>query len=211
VDGRFLQLLATRLLPGGRLTIATDHAEYAAAIAQCLETSPHFMSLLPTLFANQDAERLRTKYEQIALSAGRTCYYFKWQRNDAPSPPGFAIPQEVPMPHVILRSPLRPAEIAGRFVPQQLAEGSVHVRLPMLFQAQAGELLLVEAYVHEEPLSQRVGVLIRPREAGHYLVGLAEIGFPRPTPGLQLAIAGLARWLLSLHEDTAVIHHNLPI
>jgi tRNA G46 methylase TrmB len=38
----FLHLLATRLKPGGLLDIATDHADYAVAITEALETTPYF-------------------------------------------------------------------------------------------------------------------------------------------------------------------------
>ncbi|HXW01550.1 MAG TPA: hypothetical protein VEC93_24280, partial [Anaerolineae bacterium] len=120
------------------------------------------------------------------------------------------VPQETPMPHVILYSPLTLAEIGSRFAPLQETADAIHVRLPMLFAAQGADLLLAEAYISEEPVSQRVGLLVRQRAENYYLIGLSEIGFPRPTPGVQLAIACLARWLLSLHPDTAVQHSNIP-
>jgi tRNA (guanine-N7-)-methyltransferase len=211
INGQFLALLASRMKPDGRLTIATDHAEYAAVIADSLENTPYFTNLLPTPFVTSDNDRLRTKYELLALNAGHRCHYFKWQRlADVPAALDFAIPQEVPMPHIILHSPLEPEEIARRFTPQEYSEGDVHVRIPMLFQSPSRPLLLLEAYINEEPVSQRIGVLIRQRSDNEYIIGLSEIGFPRPTRGVQLAIGCLGQWLVRQHQDTAVQQHNLP-
>ncbi len=218
INPRFLALLAARLSSGGQLHIATDVADYAHAIAADLLQSPHFESVYETPFVTQrdvpDGRlpdgRIRTKYEQLALAAGSTCHYFIWRRNSAPATDEFPIPQETPMPHVILHSPLSLPEIADRFTPLHETAGDMHVRLPMLFKSQQDHLLLVEAYINEEPISQRVGLLIKRRANGHIMIGLSEMGFPRPTPGVQLAIACLGRWLVSLAADTAVIHHNLP-
>ncbi|HUM72239.1 MAG TPA: hypothetical protein PLK31_25735, partial [Chloroflexota bacterium] len=149
-------------------------------------------------------------YEQLALDAGSPCHYFTWQRNAVPAAQEFPIPQETPMPHAILQSPLSLPEIADRFTPLHETATDIHVRLPMLFKSQQEHLLLVEAYINEEPVSQRVGLLIKRRADGRYMIGLSEMGFPRPTPGVQLAIACLARWMRTLHPDTAILHHNLP-
>lgn len=209
INGVFLDLVATRLLPGGRLEIATDHADYARAISACLAEAAYLESALPTPFVTQDSARLRTKYEQIALADGRVCTYFKWRRKQGPISPLFPVPEEVPMPHLVLHSPLSPAEIMAQFTPQHYAEADTHIKCSLLFQAQDGHSLLVEAYVAEEPLAQRVGITLRQRQPGEYVIGLSDIGFPRPTAGLQLAIRRLADWVCSLHPQTTIIHHNL--
>ncbi|MCP4428244.1 MAG: hypothetical protein GY803_27460, partial [Chloroflexi bacterium] len=59
------------------------------------------------------------------------------------------------------------------------------------------------------PLSQRVGLSIRLRETGELIVGLHEVGFPRPTRGIQLAIRQLAKWAVGLHPDTEVVASSL--
>jgi tRNA (guanine-N7-)-methyltransferase len=45
LDGAGLEILASRLEPGGLLRIATDHAGYAAAIEPALETVPDLQRL----------------------------------------------------------------------------------------------------------------------------------------------------------------------
>ncbi|MBK6326654.1 MAG: tRNA (guanosine(46)-N7)-methyltransferase TrmB [Chloroflexi bacterium] len=70
ISDTFLHLLATRLKAGGRLDIATDHADYAAWIVRHLERSPCFASRLPATYVNEDPERITTKYEQKGSMKG---------------------------------------------------------------------------------------------------------------------------------------------
>ncbi len=210
INHDFLLLAAARLLPGGQLNIATDHADYAAWIAEHLAGAPHFHSRSAAPFVTEDDERLRTKYEQIALAKGRVCHYFKWARNQVPAPDAFPVPQELPMPHVVLQSPLTLPQIGAQFQPDTAVSGDIHVKLLEMFQSLYDQKLLVEAYINEQPLRQRVGLAVRRRPTGELVIGLHEVGFPRPTPGVQLAIAHLSQWIASLHPDTKIIASNIP-
>ena len=205
----FLHLLATRLKPGGLLEIATDHADYALAITEALETTPYFHSRLPATFVTEDNERLRTKYEQIGLAEGRTCHYYKWARCETAVPNQFPIPKEFPMPHVVLHSPLNLDVIQASYGRWQISTDDCHISFMELFRAHEGDVLFVEVYIKEEPLSQRLGLVIRQREPGNFVISLHELGFPRPTLGVQRAIGQLATWLLGLHGDAKILHHNL--
>ncbi|MBK8902816.1 MAG: tRNA (guanosine(46)-N7)-methyltransferase TrmB [Anaerolineaceae bacterium] len=210
IDVDFLHLLATRLEPGGLLDIATDHADYALAITEALEATPYFNSRLATTFVTEDLARLRTKYEQIGLEEGRTCHYYKWVRNKTAAPQDFPTPKEFPMPHVVLHTPMDLDAIQARYGRMQTSDHDRHVSFMELFRAHGGEALFVEAYINEEPVAQRLGLVIRQREPGNYVISLHDLGFPRATAGVQLAIAHLARWLLSLHDEAKILHHNLP-
>ena len=210
VNGRFLHLLATRMPPDGRLDIATDHAGYAAWITRHLTETPYFSSRQDVAYTHHDPDRLTTKYEQKGFDEGRSGHYYKWWRNATPAPDPFAIPHEVHMPHVVLQSPLSLSEIGQRFTPQQAAGPDIHVQLLELFQSSYDGKLLVETYVNEEPLTQRIGLVIRQREFGDMVVGLHEVGFPRPTPGIQLAITHLARWVIAQHPESKLIRTNIP-
>ncbi len=211
IDVDFLHLLATRLVPGGLLEIATDHADYALAITEALEATPYFCSRLPTTFVTEDTERLRTKYEQIGLDEGRICHYYKWGRNDVSAPNSFPTPKEFPMPHVVLQTPLDLDAIQARYGRMRVSTDDCHVSFMELFRAHEGEALFVETYIKEEPVSQRLGLIIRQREAGNYVISLHELGFPRPTAGVQVAIGHLAQWLIGLHEAAQILHHNLSV
>ena len=106
INEHFLHLLATRMIPGGLLDIATDHPDYQPAIVEALCATPYFESRLDTFFVSEDNARIRTKYEQKALDEGRICHYYKWQRNNIPAPNPFPAPLEYPMPHAVLQTPL---------------------------------------------------------------------------------------------------------
>ncbi len=207
----FLHLLATRMLPGGLLEIGTDHAAYAEAITEALEATPYFNSRLPTTFVTEDNERLRTKYEQIGLAEGRICHYYKWVRNDSPAPNHFPVPKELPMPHVVLQSPLELDAIQQQYGRMRISEEDCHISFMELFRAHEGKALFVETYLREQPLSQRLGLVVRQREPGNYVISLHELGFPRPTAGVHLAIGHLAKWLIGLDEEATILHHNLQV
>ena len=209
INERFLHLLATRMIPGGKLDIATDHPDYQPAVVAALRATPYFDSRLDTIFVSEDQERIRTKYELKALAEGRTCHYYQWQRNEIPALNSFPILLEVPMPHAVLQSPISLQQISEQFTPFQASTGNTHINCLDVFQSARGGTLLVEVYVVEEPLKQRVGIIIRQREDGNLVISLHEIGFPRPTVGIQLGVKRLTDWLLTLHPDMVLLHHNL--
>lgn len=218
IDARFLALLATRLRPGGRLDIATDHAGYAETITALLLASPHFESRREEPVLAQATQRQRTRYELKALAEGRRCYYYYWQRNAVEVAVPFPVPEELVMPHAILRSALTLEEIAGQFNEASYRDETAIIRFVALYRAQEHVLLLVDTFVEEEPVAQRVGLTIRPRRAAGsgptpdgLIVGVHEMGFPRPTPGLHAAVAYLARWLLALDPQAYFEQGDLQV
>lgn len=213
---RFLQLLATRMKPGATLDVATDHADYAEWITDHLARTPYFDSLQPSIFVTEDNERLRTKYELTAMAEGRTCHYYKFQRNTHPANNIFPIPKELPMPHVVLQAP-KAAEsnlletIRDSFQRDQASFDNVHLSLTELFLSRDEPKLLIEAYVKEEPLAQRVGVVVRQMQSGEYMVSLHELGFPRVTTGVHFAIGHITQWILGLNAEITIQKSNLPV
>lgn len=209
IDDRFLQLVATRMNAGGMIEIATDHSEYAEWIYSCLDRSPHFNSRLGSPYVTRDDDRVRTKYEEKAFAGGQTCFYFKWLRNRRPAPDDFLIPQEFPMPHMVIQIPLNLEEISQRFRPTVYSTNTTSVRLIDLYQSIGQDSLVVDTYISEEPVEQRLLLAITWRETGDFLIHLHEVGFPRPTPGVHYALQCLTSWVCSLHEEAVVIRQNL--
>ncbi|MCA9927899.1 MAG: tRNA (guanosine(46)-N7)-methyltransferase TrmB [Anaerolineales bacterium] len=210
ISDRFLQLLATRMQPGGTLDIATDHAEYAAWITGHMLRTPYFESCLPAPFTTEDNERLRTKYELTAIAEGRTCHYYKYQRNAAPAENVFPVPKDLPMPHVVLHIPVNLETIRDSFERDQVSFDTIHLSLTELYQARDEPKLFIEAYVKEEPLTQRIGVVVRQLQPDAYIISLHEVGFPKVTIGVHLTIARVVTWILGLHPDAAIEKSNLP-
>lgn len=211
IDGSFLALLASRLALGGHLDIATDHAEYATSIAECLEQSQYFVSRDNAPFLHHDPERLQTKYEGRALAAGRPCYYFRRRRNAVPSDEFFPIPQEYSMPHLIMRLPVELRDIGRRLEPEVILAGDARIKFLEVYESLRDGKLLVETYVNEEPLRQRVTLMIRARPPDEIIISLHEMGFPRATRGIHQAIEQLGRRLQELFPSAEIVSGTLKI
>ncbi len=79
--------LATRLVPGGELQLATDHVEYAAEIDACLAGEPLLENrFAPDRFRREVPGRLPTAYELEWRAEGRPCHFFAYARRGAPAP-----------------------------------------------------------------------------------------------------------------------------
>lgn len=209
ISEKFLHLLGTRMKEGGLLDIATDHEDYAIEITQCLLQSPYFESRLDDSFTLEPGTRRPTKYERIAISEGRICRYFQWRRNDRPAANDFPILEETPVPHVVISHPLSLDQIGQQYEPFQVTSGSTHIKYLDMYRSLNNTVQLVEIYVSEDPYHQRVSLSVRQRQEGDVVVSLHELGFPRPTPGIHLAVHHLVRWLRSLHPDVQVIGSTL--
>lgn len=155
------------MTPGGLLDIATDHDEYAVQITRSLLRSPYFTSRLAKVFTLADEGRVQTKYEQVALLEGRTPRYYKWRRDEsAVVQESFPIPKELAMPHVVLRLPADVTEIGRRFQPHAVAIDATRIRFVDAYQSLGDGRLLIETYINEEPLFQRLGLQLRARPTG---------------------------------------------
>ena len=64
LDGVFLELIASRLEPGGHLRIATDHAEYGAKLSPLLETVPALERLAWDTLAPPPPTHYELKYSE---------------------------------------------------------------------------------------------------------------------------------------------------
>jgi tRNA (guanine-N7-)-methyltransferase len=209
VSDHFLHLAATRLQPGAPLHIVTDHLAYAEAITGCLERTPYFANQHETTFILAERARLGTKYEIKGLAEGRPGHYYYWRRNDTAAPDIFPVFPEEPVPHLILQTPNNLDEIAAQFTPWQWSQGETHIRFLDVYRSVRDNFLLVEAFVVEGPLEQRIGLSVRVRPSSELILNLHEIGFPRPTPGVHQAVARLGDWLLSLHPQARLVTQNL--
>jgi tRNA (guanine-N7-)-methyltransferase len=209
ISDRFLHLAGSRLVTGGQLRIATDHSEYAHWIAECLTNSSLFESVSSEAFIAHGDSLLGTKYELRALSEGRECYHFSWRRNIVAAPDHFPVPQEYAMPHVVISTPPDLLDISQHFAPRHWSSGGTVVRLVDLYGSFRHDTLVIDVYVAEEPLDQRMLIALTRRSAGDLLIHLHEIGFPRPTSGVHFAIDQVAKWVCSLSPGAKIERHNL--
>jgi tRNA (guanine-N7-)-methyltransferase len=82
IQPTFVQLLATKLKPGGTLHLATDWQDYAEHMQRVLSASEEFINPAGIgKFAERSSQRpLITKFEQRGESAGRTIWELRFVR-----------------------------------------------------------------------------------------------------------------------------------
>ena len=83
------------------------------------------------------------------------------------------------------------------------------IRFIDLFHSQLFEQALVDTYIIEGELEQRVMLMIKRKGENRYLIALRETGFPRPTPATHLAAMRLAEKIISMDEQAEIVNHNL--
>lgn len=200
-----LDALVSRLEVGGLLYLATDIREYAEMSDELLQETSGLSNEHSEPWANEMPERLIvTKYEQKGFREGRVGHYFKYRRNDTPAP-HIPVQEEYPMPHVILKTPQSPQDIAAHITKTSFHQGDMHVALLDGYWNPRFDSLLLEVVIEEATIDQHVGLALRQREDGTYTLRYISFGMPRPTDGLHFATSSIGQWLVDLHEEAELI------
>lgn len=80
VRPEFIDLVVTRLAPGGRVHVATDHQQYAEVIGRTLADEPR---LQPELVDRPRPDwRPMTKFERAGIAAGRSIHDYIYVRSE---------------------------------------------------------------------------------------------------------------------------------
>jgi tRNA (guanine-N7-)-methyltransferase len=211
-----LDAMVNRLVPGGRLYLATDILEYAEMCAELFRNTRGLTNLnqnsIPLYGAgfewvHEMPGRVVTKYEAKAREAGSTCYYFVYRRNELPVP-GVPVIKDVEMPHVIVKSPFTLDEILARFTPTKHDFGDTHINIMYSYRGEGAGLF--EVFVSEPTIDQRVAILLVKREqVQEYTLQLGMLGHPRPTAGIHKAVQVLSEWLVGLHPESEIVGSKL--
>jgi len=201
--------ICSRLAPGGQLQLATDIAAYAQMAHELLAATPCLRNVYAQPWRQELPGRFRTKYELKAARESRPAHYFCYARNALPAP-DLPLIQELHMPHVFLHSPLAAAELVTRFTQTRRSAAGTHIAILRAYADPARDTAVFEAVIDEPRLEQHVLLSLSPRQgAGQYIVKLTGVGHARPTAGVHLAVAALAEWVASLHEDARVLEWKL--
>ena len=208
VQPGFLDLAARRLRPGGRLTVVTDHADYADWIAGVLEGQA---ALEPAHGATRVPElpgRAATKYERKGREAGSRIHYFVWRKTTAGGPEPPHVETLNTMPNVMLEGTVSGTDLLPGFEPRTWAEeragGRVLVQLLGVFARADGGEWMVEARIQEGGFTQHVGISVIPKTDERILIKPASYGFPRPTFGLKRAVRRVAGLVLAAHPELRI-------
>src|SRR5262245_32145486 len=201
----FLGLLAERMQTGARLTVVTDHAEYARWLADELGATPALASCHPTAEVAEIPGRRPTKYQLKAMAQGTPIHYFQWQKRvpcgpHAPAEAPPPRPREIQMPTLTLKGARGEAEPFRGFRPllfrELERELEVVVKLEAVYRRTDRPVWLVEALVVEGTLHQQFGIDVVAR-GGTFLLKPSSIGQPYPTHGVKRAVWCVGRWLAS--------------
>ena len=218
LQGAGLALLADRMRTSARLTVVTDHAEYAEWLGERLQEQRALESCHATVEAGDIPGRHPTKYQLKAMARGVPIHYFEWRkaRGVEGVPPPAPSPSH-PMPSLTLRG--APEDPFADFEPLVLRERSddveVIVRLAAVYRetGRAGQadrpVWLIEALAQEGALRQDLGILVAARSPGELLVKFTDLGRPHPTHGARRAIYAVGRWIQDRHPDVRVVQENL--
>lgn len=209
VNKKFLDLAAARLESDGIIQIATDDEEYASSITCGLLESPYFDEEEDAASRKTVLPDVRTKYELKALSEGRQCHHLLWRRNGTATHNEIPMLQELNMPHAIISVPLPLMEIGQLYEPSEFSDGPVSVRFVDFFHSIRYDQAVVDTFIAEGELEQRVLLNIKGKGNNRYLISMRETGFPRPTPATHIAIRRLAEIIVSMHAKAKIENHNL--
>ena len=210
----FLELLASRMRPGARLTMVTDHAEYAEWLHEELGRQRALESRHATAEVASIPGRKPTKYQQKAMDQGVPIHFFEWRRPDpptlaGPAAPPVSDPSESPMLSLTLEGAVDLDRSLSDFrtraekgTPQGV---TTVVKLDAAWRGTDGTWL-VSAMTQEDGLRQDFALLAVPREGG-VLVKLGELGRAHPTRAVKRAVELLGTHLAG--EGVRITHRNL--
>jgi tRNA (guanine-N7-)-methyltransferase len=200
-----LALVANRLKPNGMFYLATDILEYAEMSDDALRATPQLTNQLTTPWVDHIEGRIITKYEAKGYAEGRKGHYFVYQRNQQPAEPIPVYREVLPMPHMILTTPMSPEAIAQAVERTEFNDGAdIHATLVDGFVNKHGRIVF-EVHIAEPTLEQHTAIMMLPHKADNeYIVRYNTMGFPRPTLGMHRATAWLAEWVANLHPDAQI-------
>jgi tRNA (guanine-N7-)-methyltransferase len=203
----FAALAASRLKPGGLIRVASDDGGYLLSVKQVLGRSTYFEEGSSEARTANEPSSL-TKYELKAHDEGRKCFYARFIRNVNTVDESFP-PLEETMPHAIISTPLSVEEIGRQFDPATYQADSWTVRFIDFFVSTKREQAVVDTYIAEGGLEQRVLLMIKPKRERQFIISLRETGFPRATPATHVATLRLAEHLAAMHPEGEIVRHNI--
>ena len=193
----FFSLVASRLVPGGAVLLATDHPDYLAFA----RTEAERAGLFTLETAEPPAAVFETKYALKWKTQGKPLFYQVFRYGGAPTPDYPSLERANVMPHALLSGQL-PPQLS--FSKQVAPYAGGHVILHEVLQSlgaddyAGGEKWLVRVTVEEVGLRQQVLVSVRSRGADGLIVGLEPFGDPVVTPVTRGAVHAVTEWLLTL-------------
>ena len=204
----FFRILHSRLAPGGRLELTTDHPGYFEYALEAAARSGCFTAEEGT----PPEAALETKYARKWLDQGKPIFHARFLPDETSSPAvdastgaAPAVPPDTPARYdapLIQKTPMQHALLSGRlpahpsFEKQVHAFSGGHVILLEAFRAIDTQDSLLFKVVTEEPdLRQELLIQAWQREEDAVHVSLQGFGEPLSTPGVREAVRAVTLWL----------------
>lgn len=202
-----LNWIVDRMMVGAKLYLATDIVEYAEMSADLLESTPALTNLQPSRWENTRPHPVQTKYERRAITEGRICHYFTYQRNEITTP-AYPLIKELQMPHIVIQTGRTYTDLFDQIMPQDLDMDELHIHF--LSRYINPKALLFEVFVHESGLEQHIGVMVIRREnTDEVTVKVSSIGTPRATKGVHQVVGLVADAVLRVAPDATVLQDKI--
>lgn len=203
-----VNMIASRLVTGGKLFLASDIVAYAEMAHEVFLQTPSLTNILDLAWVNEIEGRFRTKYEQKGIKEGRPGNYFVYQRNEQPVPYIPAI-KDLEMPHLFLTTPHSASDIIKQFHQMEIESKGVYIKVIEAY-ANLRNVIFFEINVEEATIDQHTAVVFAPHEKeNEYIIQMSTIGHARPTYGMHRAVDVVGEWIVSLHEDAHIIARKL--
>jgi tRNA (guanine-N7-)-methyltransferase len=205
----FIKQIAAVLAPECTVTIATDHADYAAWITEILESQDELVNTLSATSVPTLEDRLVTRYQQKAQAVGIGNHFFIWRRamETVDSTP---IRKMEDMPNVALQGTVDLDAVFQDFNRQDFQERhqnvDVMINLVRVFKQHGQDHYFVETRIKEGRFSQQIGVNILLLESEKITIKTSAMGYPRATWGTKRAIWHVSRYLLARAPHLTIVN-----
>lgn len=191
LNSEFLSLLASRLIPKGKLTVETDDRQYREFFLKEILKSATFDILVDSI--NPEAS-IETKYKRKWKKSGREVYHLELERKE--SVPEIQNPRLEfgKMPHEIISLDISMERLLEAFKPMVQKSPNAVLSIKEVFVSGTGREAIFLVYVDEGPLNQQV--LIRAaKRRGELVIKLDYLGDPLITDGVKDAVREVARFI----------------
>lgn len=184
----FFALAASRMVPGGEIRLASDHAPYvefareqalASGVARLVERAAP-----PEVF--------ETKYALKWRGQGKPLYYQVFALDPRAAPAREPLPRSDGMPHALLEGPWPDVTSFAKLVVQS-PDGHVIVHEAARAFGD-GDRWLFRVTCDESELVQQLLVIAQRRPGGEVIVRLEGFGDPMITPTVRAAIGAISDW-----------------
>ncbi len=212
IQPEFIRDVAVSLKPGGRMTLATDHADYAAWIEGVLRDQDRLRPVHGTPWVREIPGRLVTRYQRKAQTVGIANHFFIWEKGASLSPPR---PVRSPdaMPNVTLTGRVDADHLFEGFstaAHRELIDGvEILIRHEKVWKSPDRDRWLVETLVQDGAFHQHLAFTVELRGNDEIILKLSSLGHPRVTAGVKRALYQLARALLHRHGALSPRHSTV--